>query len=324
MEHSEYGDVKVRVTIKRAISSGQEYKLLKLKKFLKEYKFEDWYLSTIIPQEMRKDMPFPKVLQCGTVSQYLHESQLWMSSGGTLSLLHYHGDHQFHCLLAGRKDFIFIDKKFAADFGMEKPDDFTGSSHSAMNTEMVNMYKYEKAAIAPWEWATLRPGDCVFVPAGMLHHVRSYGRSISSVSHWTPTLTADFTDCDKEKNKPQATRTLDDANLIWTFMAGKRQLSNVKLNSESLRHHFFSLLRKNDQLPYVYFETFYLTALKGVKEIELPAEVWKLIDTKKVGHLTRDELAKMPKDTLEKVAKVLNRAHEVTDKSPLLSPRDEL
>jgi hypothetical protein len=39
------------------MSSGQSYKLLKIKRFLKEYKFENWYLSTIIPQEMRKDMP---------------------------------------------------------------------------------------------------------------------------------------------------------------------------------------------------------------------------------------------------------------------------
>jgi hypothetical protein len=49
-------------------------------------------------------------------------------------------------------------------------DDFTGSSHSAMDTEMVNMYKYEKAGTMPWEWATIRPGDCVFVPAGKKRH----------------------------------------------------------------------------------------------------------------------------------------------------------
>jgi len=40
--------------------------------------------------------------------KFLEESELWMSSGGTASLLHSHADHNLHCVLAGRKDFILI------------------------------------------------------------------------------------------------------------------------------------------------------------------------------------------------------------------------
>ena len=39
------------------------------------------------------------------------ESEIWFSSGDTSSTLHSHADHDLHCLLAGRKDFTFIDAK---------------------------------------------------------------------------------------------------------------------------------------------------------------------------------------------------------------------
>ena len=37
---------------------------------------------------------------------------LWMSSGGTTSVIHSHADHNIHCLLDGRKDFILIDPRY--------------------------------------------------------------------------------------------------------------------------------------------------------------------------------------------------------------------
>ena len=46
------------------------------------------------------------------MSKFLEETELWMSSGGTSSLLHSHADHNMHCVLAGRKDFILIHPKY--------------------------------------------------------------------------------------------------------------------------------------------------------------------------------------------------------------------
>jgi len=53
----------------------------------------------------------PQCLSCG-FSAWLTESELWMSSGGTSSLLHSHADHDLHCVIAGRKDFILIERQF--------------------------------------------------------------------------------------------------------------------------------------------------------------------------------------------------------------------
>ena len=46
------------------------------------------------------------------MTKLLMESEMWMSSGGTQSLLHSHADHNLHCVFAGRKDFILIDTKY--------------------------------------------------------------------------------------------------------------------------------------------------------------------------------------------------------------------
>ena len=46
------------------------------------------------------------------MNKFMEETELWMSSGGTSSLLHSHADHNMHCVLAGRKDFILIHPKY--------------------------------------------------------------------------------------------------------------------------------------------------------------------------------------------------------------------
>jgi len=56
-------------------------------------------------------LQLPLCLRCG-FSAWLTESELWMSSGGTASLLHSHADHDLHCVVAGRKDFILIERQF--------------------------------------------------------------------------------------------------------------------------------------------------------------------------------------------------------------------
>ena len=57
----------------------------------------------------------PPCLLCGTFLDYVHETNFWMSSGGTRSVIHYDADHNLHCLVAGRKDFMMIEKQYYKD-----------------------------------------------------------------------------------------------------------------------------------------------------------------------------------------------------------------
>lgn len=44
----------------------------------------------------------------------------------------------------------------------------SGVKRSSLNTDMINMFDDAKAGKAGWKWATLWPGDCLFVPASLL------------------------------------------------------------------------------------------------------------------------------------------------------------
>lgn len=57
----------------------------------------------------------PNCLLCGSFLDYVHETNFWMSSGGTRSVVHFDADHNLHCMVAGRKDFIMIEKKYYTD-----------------------------------------------------------------------------------------------------------------------------------------------------------------------------------------------------------------
>ena len=52
---------------------------------------------------------------CGTFKNFTHESNLWISNGGTRSVIHYDADHNLHCMIAGRKDFMMIENKYSED-----------------------------------------------------------------------------------------------------------------------------------------------------------------------------------------------------------------
>ena len=64
-----------------------------------------------LPVLFNPPIQLPRCLRCG-FSRYLEQAELMMSSGDTASLLHSHSDHNLHCILTGRKDFILIDPKY--------------------------------------------------------------------------------------------------------------------------------------------------------------------------------------------------------------------
>ena len=68
------------------------------------------YISLKLPSTQ-----VPTCLLCGTFLDYVHETNFWMSSGGTRSVIHYDADHNLHCLVTGRKDFIMMEKKYYTD-----------------------------------------------------------------------------------------------------------------------------------------------------------------------------------------------------------------
>ncbi|XP_074656672.1 uncharacterized protein LOC141909890 [Tubulanus polymorphus] len=307
-----YGSLDIEVTMKKEMvllrQPGFRVQKMKLSKFLKEYKYEDWYLSSLVPQPMINELRLPKMLQCSSMKKHLMEAELWMSSGGTSSTVHYHADHDLHCIIDGRKDIIFIDPIYKDKFHMKERSPKSGSGYSTLDLEMVNMFKQADIADVPWVYTSIRKGDCVFIPAGVLHQVRSYGRSVSYALHWAPIDETSFDDCKAEELKQSV--SLSEASFFWTNVAGTKQLSNIRLNAESLRHHLLSLLRKDNKLYFERFNAVYKTVMATTRLPMKGQAVFKLIDPSKQGYLTREEIVELDSTKLKAVADVLNSAHK--------------
>ena len=192
---------------------------MNMRRFLAEYRQHDRpiYAVTILPEAMRKELPALPCLLCGTFRRSLQEANFWLGYGGTRSVIHFDADHNIHCLVAGRKDFMMIHPRFADKLHLAPREPNQGSGYSTINPDVVNLDKYPSVSDVEWEWATLAPGDCIFIPARYLHQVRSYGRSISSTVLFFPYDEFNETGCE---NETFGYTDLSQVELVWTYKGG--------------------------------------------------------------------------------------------------------
>ena len=83
-----------------------------IKSYLSDYRMKDSYVVSQLPDPMTEDVDVLSCLSCGTFAERIMEANLWLSSGGTSSLLHRDADNAVNCLLNGTKDWILIDPKY--------------------------------------------------------------------------------------------------------------------------------------------------------------------------------------------------------------------
>lgn len=305
-----FGKLNMTTTIKKQLQRHVET-VMQYKKFLLDYLYEDWWLASIMPQEIAEELPLPDCLQCGTYRQKLKEAEFWMSSGGTASLLHSHDDHNLHCVLFGRKDFILIEGKYKDSFEYIEKYHNAGSGHSKLDMDMINMFKNKDIGNVPWTYSTVQQGDCIFIPAGYLHQVRSYGRGISFSMLFAPSRTFDSSDC---KLMPQGDgkRTeehLSDAAYVWVDRDSKRQLSAMNMEPSILKKYLMILLRADDEVYYEKFEHFFDEALQHYPDHPSARETFDIL-TGAIGKskLTRDQVENLSPSKLLLLCKIFNDA----------------
>lgn len=313
---SEYGHIDIDV-IQKKPGDRMEPEVMSFKRFLLRYNLEDWYLVNTIPDEMLHGIPLMNCLMCGTFFEHLQEAEMWMSSGGTSSNLHYDADHNMHCLVDGRKDFIMVDPKYKDKLSFEDNEhDLTG--YSKIDSEQVNMFEYPRVAKVNWKWTTLWPGDCIFIPAGHLHQVRSYGRSFSYTTLWTPTTNFNETGCSDLDVNSHA-RSLADIDFVWKLYDGKRLINTDKWDDpETLRHHLMSLLREDAKLPRERFYSYFEMAQNDLcRERETtPHAAFRQLDSKKKNYLTAKNIKNLSENQLRRVADMIRP--ELTEEEQIL------
>lgn len=164
--------------------------------------------SSLVP-----DLLLPSVLRCGGATEEPMQLNLWVSAGGTRSVLHADALDNVNCVFAGRKRFWIADSVHNNSFqhdacGWTVADveaRAAGDDPRVLGaTEVRRRHGYgafagkidvrkidlgttqgQCWAEIPWWEADVGPGDCLYIPRNFLHHVHTptLGWSVA-VSWW--------------------------------------------------------------------------------------------------------------------------------------------
>ncbi|XP_035670174.1 uncharacterized protein LOC118411794 [Branchiostoma floridae] len=327
-----YGDLDVLVE-KKNEDRGARPTRMTLSNFLDNYQLEDWYVVSLLPDPMRAEMQVPRSLLCGTFKKSILESNLWLSAGGTTSLLHYDADHNLHCLISGRKDFIMIDSKYDDQLVMADKRQYSGSSFSHLDMDRIDLLAYPQVSDVPWTWATLLPGDCIFIPSGYFHQVRSYGRSVAATIMWDPVKK--FNDSDCATADIDTYTALSDVQLQWTYKKGDKSIDMGFFNVEiELREALLNLMaqRNSTKLTKELFTIFYEQVVVDEDEdgditeghMKVINKMFGILDKNKTGYLMRQELESLDIEVLKDVARIIDEPHGPVRENDDVNKRDEL
>ncbi|XP_065174902.1 bifunctional peptidase and (3S)-lysyl hydroxylase Jmjd7-like [Sycon ciliatum] len=305
-----YGSLDVISEVKNE-SRATPPKRMQMREFLDRYQKDNLYIVTVLPDDMRKEVKAPRSVLCGSTRRFIQEANLWMSNGGTRSVIHYDADHNIHCLLAGRKDFVMIPKKYQAQLYMASQT-INGSGYSLIDPDSVDLMQYPLAAGVPWTWATLAPGDCIFLPGGYLHQVRSYTRSISETLLFTPTRW--FNDSNCNTTDVDSYMSLADVELKWTYLKGQKHIEMGYMNPELIRESLFRQLTHNAAISRELFMEIITDDLRSeANEFAtdaMSAKLWLEIKSPDRDYLTYEDVENAPLEALKNIARAIDPPHD--------------
>lgn len=136
--------------------------------------------------------------------------------------------------------------------------------------DKVNVYKYRLLTDMKWYWSSLRAGDCIFIPSGWLHQIRSYGRGISTSIYFNllqleasnkdklgAIKTEQFGLCDSHAPLFSSIESVA-PHFLWTYSHSERHLNRKSFTQPShAKIYLLYLIRLDKQLPYERFAHFY-------------------------------------------------------------------
>ncbi|XP_070548613.1 uncharacterized protein [Ptychodera flava] len=273
-----------------------------LRHFLQHYEEKNWYIVSLLPNEMRHEVEAPACLFCGNFQHNIQELNFWMSSGGTASIIHYDADHNIHCLLAGRKDFMMIDPYYNRYLDLYKPAD-AGSGFTSINVDSIDMVTFPELSKVQWIWTTLLPGDCIYIPSKYVHQVRSYGRSISVTTLFTTHGVFNQTDC---HNFTYNYSSLADVDVMWTYEQGDKTI-DIGYGDVRVIKDFLLEELEDGKLTKDIFAEAYQTITAGRDdddEVQSIDKVWSFLDEQGKGFVTKEEILAFDREKLKKFSRM--------------------
>ena len=216
-----------------------------IREFLNRYETDNVYVVSQLPEPMYGDVSVLPCLTCGAFRRRLLEVDLWFSSGGTKSLLHRDADNAINCLLAGRKDWILIDRKYTHLVPLATEPDGAFGAFALLDVDRVNLKKYPQLVGLPWRHANVTAGDCLYLPYSYLHQVRSYERNIAVSVLFARLEEFDEGGCKRHGDDDYV--PLDQLHVTWSY-SGHGQMSMGNADPEHVRLALRTFLDENGVL----------------------------------------------------------------------------
>mmetsp|Transcript_4062 Transcript_4062/g.13665 ORF Transcript_4062/g.13665 Transcript_4062/m.13665 type:complete len:249 (-) Transcript_4062:94-840(-) len=180
-------------TEKRETRSKLPHENWNLAKFLAKYNTSDIYSTAQTPKGLSDEVFLLPPMNCGGFTSRLSSTVLWFSSGDTKSVIHNDGQHNFHCIFSGRKDWILWQpsetintRAFGWIRGEEeaktnpKFKDTYGTYVGLIDTEDVDTNEFPGWDTLKWWKLNMEAGDCAYIPARWFHFVEApRGRSLT-------------------------------------------------------------------------------------------------------------------------------------------------
>lgn len=266
------------------------------------------YIVSELPTPMWPDVTVISPLTCGLLKDRLVEVDLWMSGGGTKSILHKDAYNAINCLYNGTKKWKLIEYKYEDKiYKAWEPPQMVGG-FSRINVLSVDLLKYPKVSEVPWSFVTVNAGDCLFLPKSYYHQVSSYGTQNIAVSLLFSRLDGvsniDFTGCDQAlSSKP-----LSEMDVDWKF-PGHGNLSMGNTDVETVRDGILEYFGGDEKLDKdgilrnkeIQRQSLLQYSYRSWIKAEDALLIFDLLGGNQKGFVTKDDVRRSSRDKMRKI-----------------------
>ncbi|XP_031551013.1 uncharacterized protein LOC116288376 [Actinia tenebrosa] len=310
---SEYGNLTVRLEARAEENSkvpvGGQGILGRdtVEHFITNYQTMDAYVISQIPQPMEGDIAIPPCLRCGSFAESIQEVHLFLSAGGGKTKIHRDPYSTIHCVFNGTKDWLMIDRSQTDLLYMSEDSRFELGGYSYIDVDAVDLMKYPKIKDVRYSKVTMEAGDCIFVPGGLWHQVRSRGYMNTAVSIWFSRI---YQFSDKGCDEAQIEFTfMNEVPVLWRF-SGHGTLTQGHMDIYFIKWLLLTSSDKEGKINIKAFtDHYFVSNLEEESKKELMAndvttrakKFSEYIDPQNVGFITKEEVENFSIDKLKEI-----------------------
>ncbi|KAI0233047.1 hypothetical protein LSAT2_016683 [Lamellibrachia satsuma] len=164
-----FGNLVVQVETNKKEVRPQIDDTMSLSTFLQRYTTEGGgYMVEDVKPQMQVDLSLLRPVLCGGWQDHIEGAQVWLSGGGTQSVLHSDGMENINCMFDGRKQIIMMDKRQEQLVEADQWD--ADGRYSPVDVTKVDMHQFPSLGRVPWWNAEMDKGDCLYIPPGLVRY----------------------------------------------------------------------------------------------------------------------------------------------------------